>query len=74
MIFLPQSYTVVASSRVEDEIQQLTETLSQTNYADVSEVIEQFCQKNRASVILDDGTVNQTFGTLDEESAKRGET
>lgn len=74
MFFLPQSYTVVASSRVEDEIQQLTETLSQTNYADVSEVIEQFCQKNRASVILDDGTVNQTFGTLDEESAKRGET
>lgn len=74
MAFLPQSYTVVASSRVEEEIQRLTETLSETNYADVPEVIEAFCQKNRASVILDNGTENLTFGTVDEESAKRGET
>ena len=32
MIFLPQSYTVVASSRVEAEMEQLIDTLSQTDY------------------------------------------
>lgn len=34
MIFLPQSYTVVASGRVETEIEQLTEKLSQTDFTD----------------------------------------
>ena len=34
MIFLPQSYTVVASGRVESEIQQLTVTLSRAVFAD----------------------------------------
>ena len=39
MIFLPQSYTVVASSRVEKEIEQLIDTLSQTDYDDAGDVI-----------------------------------
>ena len=73
MIFLPQSYTVVASSRVETEIEQLIDTLSQTDYDSAGEVIERFCQDNRASVILDDGTASHTFGTVDEQSAERGE-
>ena len=73
MIFLPQSYTVVASSRVETEIEQLIDTLSQTDYDSAGEVIERFCQDNRASVILDDGTASHTFGTVDEQSVERGE-
>ena len=73
MIFLPQSYTVVASSRVEAEIEQLIDTLSQTDYDSAGEVIEKFCQDNRASVILDDGTASHTFGTVDEQSVERGE-
>lgn len=73
MIFLPQSYTVVASSRVEAEIEQLIDTLSQTDYDSAEEVIEKFCQDNRASVILDDGTASHTFGTVDEQSVERGE-
>lgn len=73
MIFLPQSYTVVASSRVETEIEQLIDTLSQTDYDSAGEVIERFCQDNRASVILDDGTASHAFGTVDEQSVERGE-
>lgn len=73
MIFLPQSYTVVASSRVEAEIEQLIDTLSQTDYDSAGEVIEKFCQDNRASVILDDGTASHTFGIVDEQSVERGE-
>ena len=73
MIFLPQSYTVVASSRVEKEIEQLIDTLSQTDYDDAGDVIEQFCQSNRASVILNDGINMYTFGTVDEQSVERGE-
>ena len=73
MIFLPQSYTVVVSSRVEKEIEQLIDTLSQTDYDDAGNVIEQFCQSNRASVILNDGINMYTFGTVDEQSVERGE-
>lgn len=73
MIFLPQSYTIVASSRVETEIEQLIDTLSQTDYDDAGDVIEQFCQSNRASVILNDGITMHTFGTVDEQSVERGE-
>lgn len=73
MIFLPQSYTVVASSRVEAEMEQLIDTLSQTDYNDAGDVIEQFCQSNRASVILNDGINMYTFGTVDEQSVERGE-
>ena len=73
MIFLPQSYTVVASSRVEKEIEQLIDTLSQTDYDDAGDVIEQFCQSNRASVILNDGINMHSFGTVDEQSVERGE-
>ena len=40
MIFLPGSYTVVASDRIEKEIQQFTDTLTQTNYADAKKIID----------------------------------
>ena len=50
MIFLPQSYTVVASSRVESEIQQLTETLSRADFADSGEILNQFSRENQALV------------------------
>lgn len=73
MTLLPQSYTIVASSRVETEIEQLIDTLSQTDYDDAGDVIEQFCQSNRASVILNDGITMHTFGTVDEQSVERGE-
>ena len=71
MTLLPQSYTIVASSRVETEIEQLIDTLSQTDYDDAGDVIEQFCQSNRASVILNDGITMHTFGTVDEQSVEK---
>lgn len=73
MIFLPKSYTVVAKNQVSGEITQLLETLSQTNYADAGQVIEQFCQNNQALVILGDGTSDAIFGSINEESVKKGE-
>lgn len=73
MIFLPQSYMVVATNHVSGEITQLLEALSQTNYADADKVIEQFCQNNQALVVLGDGASNSVFGSINEESVERGE-
>lgn len=74
MIILPKSYTAVVSTKVIDEMVQLTETLAQTNYADANEVMEQFCRDNRAMIVLGDETSKTTFGSISEESIKRGET
>ena len=72
MIFLPRSYTVVASSRVEQEIQQLTETLGKTKYEEAAGIIEQFCQSNQAMVILNGNETNRSFGTVDQKSVDQG--
>lgn len=74
MFFLPQSYTAVVSNRAVDEMNQLAETLAQTNYADADEVIEEFCKNQQAMIILSDGNRNTTFGFVSEESIKRNET
>lgn len=73
MFFLPQSYTVVASVRVSDEVSRLTETLGRTNYVDAPAVIEQFCQTNQAMVMLSDGTSNDMFGGANRESIQQRE-
>ena len=73
MVFLPQSYTIVSSSRMEGEIRELTQTLSQTDFDDAEEIIERFCQKNRAMVILSGSGTNLSFGSMDEESLADGE-
>lgn len=64
MVFLPQSYTVVASSRVESEIQQLTESLSHADFADAREILDQFSRENQALVILAGVGESQSFGSL----------
>ena len=66
MIFLPQSYTVVASSRVETEIGQLTEKLSQTDFTDSEEVLDRFSRENQALVILTGTGESYSFGSLDD--------
>ena len=68
MVFLPQSYTVVASSRVEAEIQQLTERLSQTDYAGSWQIIDQFSRENQALVVLAGAGESQSFGVLADEA------
>ena len=52
MFFFPQSYTVVASDRVESEIQQLTERLTQTAFVDSGQILDQFSRENQALVVL----------------------
>lgn len=64
MFFLPQSYTVVASDRVESEIQQLTERLTQTAFVDSGQILDQFSRENQALVVLSGGEENQAFGSL----------
>lgn len=49
---LPRSYTLVASDRVNSQLDELVDTLAVTDYADVTEVLAQFCAENRASVTL----------------------
>ena len=64
MVFLPQSYTVVASSRVESEIQQLTESLSNADFADSRGILDQFSRENQALVVLAGVGESQSFGSL----------
>ncbi len=73
MIFLPGSYTVVASNQVEREIQQLTDTLAQTNYEDVQKIIEQFCYKNQAMVSINGDGTTLFFGSIDDPSMEGDE-
>lgn len=74
MFFLPQSYTTVVSNHAVDEMNQLAETLAQTNYSDADEVIEEFCKNQQAMIILSDGSQTTTFGFVSEESIRRNET
>lgn len=74
MFFLPQSYTTVVSNRAVDEMNQLAETLTQTNYSDADEVIEEFCKNQQAMIILSDGSQTTSFGFVSEESIRRNET
>ena len=68
MAFLPQSYTVVASSRVEEEIQRLAEALAQTEAAAASPLLDQFSRDNQALVILTGEAGSQSFGSLPSEA------
>lgn len=68
MAFLPQSYTVVASSRVEEEIQRLAEALAQTEAAASSPLLDQFSRDNQALVILTGAEGSQSFGSLPSEA------
>ena len=68
MAFLPQSYTVVASSRVEEEIQRLAEALAQTEAAAASPLLDQFSRDNQALVILTGEEGSQSFGSLPSEA------
>ena len=65
MIFLPQSYTVVSSNRVEAEIKELTEMLPQKNFEQAKEAIDQFCQNNHATVVLSSADIELRFGSED---------
>ena len=71
MIFLPQSYSVVASSRVETEIQKLTETLSQTDFADAEEIIERFCRDNHAMAVISGNDTNLSFGSVEKQELEQ---
>lgn len=73
MIFLPQSYTVVSSNRMEMEIKKLTEMLSQTDFEQAKEIIDQFCKNNHASVILSGAETNLSFGSVDNLENQKGE-
>ena len=66
MIFLPQSYTLVASSRVEAEIERLTETLALTDRGDARDVLDRFSRDNQALVVLSGAGTSQSFGSLAE--------
>ena len=73
MIFLPQSYTVVSSNRMEMEIKKLTEMLSQTDFEQAKEAIDQFCQDNHAAVVLSGTDTELRFGSVDNLENQKGE-
>lgn len=65
MIFLPQSYTVVSSNRIEAEVKELTELLPQTTFEQAKEAIDQFCQNNHAAAVLSGTDTELRFGSVD---------
>lgn len=73
MMFLPGSYTIVASDRLEKEVRQLTDTLAQTDLADAEKIIEKFCYKNQAIVSLSGEGMNLTFGSKDDQAIDSNE-
>lgn len=73
MIFLPQSYTVVSSNRVEAETKELMEMLPQTAFEQAKETIDQFCQNNHAAVVLSGTDTELRFGSADHFDNQKGE-
>lgn len=71
MLFLPESYTMVTTSRVEEDIQQLLKTLSQTEFEDIQGPIERFCRNHHAMVVLMGNGENRSFGAWDEQSIEQ---
>lgn len=73
MIFLPQSYTVVSSNRIEAEMKELTEMLPQTTFEQAKKAIDQFCQNNHAAVVLSGRDTELSFGSVDHLDNQKGE-
>ena len=64
MVFLPRSYTIVAGRRVEAEIQQLADSLSNADFGASGEVLDRFSRENQALVVLAGAGESQSFGSL----------
>lgn len=62
LLFLPKSYTIISSDRLNREVEALTTTLSQTRFEKMENVIEEFCQKNQATVMFQDNNKTYQFG------------
>lgn len=65
MLFLPKSYEMILSARMESEIEKLSKVLAKTKFEDVETVLEDFCKKNQMLVSFEEnGTVHQ-YGDAD---------
>lgn len=62
MFFLPKSYTAVSSEQINAEIDELTETLSETKLENAEHILEEFCRENQAAVILQGGGEKHQYG------------
>ena len=57
---LPKSYDMVLSTRIDTEIEKLSETLAHTKFDDAENVIKDFCEKNQTIVSFEEnGKVHQ---------------
>ena len=66
VLFLPNSYTIVASDRINQELRDLAATLSETNFTQADDVLATFCRDNRASVLLTGWGERLLIGYVDE--------
>ncbi len=62
LFFLPKSYEVVSSTRINDKVSELYNTLSETKFEDADTVLEQFCLNNQATIIFSDGNKQFQYG------------
>lgn len=66
VLFLPNSYTIVASDRINQGLRDLAATLSETNFTQADDVLATFCRDNRASVLLTGWGERLLIGYVDE--------
>lgn len=66
MFFLPKSYTAVSSEQINAEIDELTETLSETKLENAEHILEEFCRENQAAVTLQGSGEKHQYGALAE--------
>lgn len=66
VMFLPNSYTIVARDRISEELDSLASTLSSTQFTQVDDVLAAFCRSNRASVMLTGWGEHLVIGYLDD--------
>ena len=66
VLFLPNSYTIVASDRINQELRDLAATLSETNFTQADDVLATFFRDNRASVLLTGWGERLLIGYVDE--------
>jgi len=64
IIALPHSYKVVASDRIQQEVDTLVAELSQTTFEQGKKRISEFCIHNSASAILVTDNTSISFGTI----------
>lgn len=65
MVIIPRQYTAISSSRINDEIERLSQELENVDSQTASEKIYNFCIKNNSAALLQTGENSVSFGEIE---------